>query len=485
MLVRLALINPDGSEQITEFRRERITLGRSRNNDVVLNAENVSREHAVIFFRNGAAYLTNQGKYGTLLNGKELGLEQEHALALGDRIVICDHTVVFQRFEDEGAENLSPATESAPPLQRNAPAQSRAARDRTPAAQTGYRAFAEGAALSYHEENRTPLLAHEAKVIAKELDGIYRKHVASEAAVRKQHLQEALEKRLRRFSRHDREEIVRLLKERFFNKDEVWERLIAENNEMKLKLEAIHGKENLASEAYETMANTAKRLLDGAPPFRAEPELARFGENMRQALESFLAFFIDLNRSRFRSMETDLTQIDSKFLALGPLQRARSVKELGRQLLDWNGKDDNRKTHELLENALNDFLFHELALQSGFQEGLWNGAQQLFHRFNPSVIEEQVGRTNGGAKFFMLPQKILVLLYEWRCWRLYKKEFKELKEEFRTMFKGWFRAAFQQAYEAEFQNLQSADTDPLEKRMRYRAHIETGLPQAEIAPRGI
>lgn len=483
MHIRLVITNAEGTTHAQEFHQERITIGRSRNNDVVLSAEKVSREHAVIFFRNGTAYLGSSGKFGTSLNGKELTPEEEYVLAEEDRIEICGHVLVFQQYElsalhIEAPEDVTVLAEASKLLEERRAAQAgvQPLLEKTPLAKTGARPFSEKSAEVYQDENRTPLLAHEAKTIARELDGIYRKHVVNDPAVRKQHLQEALEKRLRRFSRHDREEIIRLLKERFFNKEEVWERLIAENNELKLKIEAIHGKENLASEAYEALANTSKKLVDGARPFRAEPELAQFGENVRQALESFLAFFIDLNRSRFRSMETDLTQINSKFLEVGPLQRARSVKELGRHLLDWNAKEDNRKAHALLENALNDFLFHELALQAGFQEGLWNGAQQLFYRLNPSTIEEQIGSNQVGFKFFKLPQKILGPLHEWRCWRRYKKEFKELKQEFRTTFKAWFRAAFQQAYETEFQKLQAADTDPLEKRMRYRAQIEKGLP---------
>jgi hypothetical protein len=74
----------------------RLTIGRSGENDVILQAKTVSRDHAVLTYTEGRWYVEDRGSAnGTFVNGSRLPFGVPHPLRHGDRIGLGAETLVF------------------------------------------------------------------------------------------------------------------------------------------------------------------------------------------------------------------------------------------------------------------------------------------------------------------------------------------------------------------------------------------------------
>jgi len=84
-----------GEQKEVEITKALISIGRSSNDDVMLDSPDfsVSRAHATLEVRDMAFYLTPTGINGTSLNGKELPLKEEVKLSPGDEITIMNYTL--------------------------------------------------------------------------------------------------------------------------------------------------------------------------------------------------------------------------------------------------------------------------------------------------------------------------------------------------------------------------------------------------------
>jgi phosphoserine phosphatase RsbU/P len=93
----------DGTKRRQPLDKERVSIGRSRQSDVFLPDQFLSRHHAEIRQGVGGFYLVDLGsKNGTLLNG--VRLEAETLLKEGDQIKIGDHDLTFGGGEAEAIE---------------------------------------------------------------------------------------------------------------------------------------------------------------------------------------------------------------------------------------------------------------------------------------------------------------------------------------------------------------------------------------------
>jgi len=99
----------DGTKIRQPLDKERVSIGRSRESDVFLPDQFLSRHHAEIRQGVSGYYLVDLGsKNGTLLNG--VRLEAEALLKEGDQIKIGDHELTFGAGEGEAFEDdLEPA----------------------------------------------------------------------------------------------------------------------------------------------------------------------------------------------------------------------------------------------------------------------------------------------------------------------------------------------------------------------------------------
>lgn len=84
---------PDGTErQLTHD----VTLGRESHNDLVLESETVSRDHAGVTFHDGRWYIEDHGSSnGTFLNGTRVQPGTPLPLRHADRISIGTDTLIF------------------------------------------------------------------------------------------------------------------------------------------------------------------------------------------------------------------------------------------------------------------------------------------------------------------------------------------------------------------------------------------------------
>jgi hypothetical protein len=84
---------PDGTEYELD---DRLAIGRAPENDLALTSKQVSREHAVLNFRDGRWFLEDRGSYnGTFLNGTRLQPGVPLPLRHADRISIGPEELVF------------------------------------------------------------------------------------------------------------------------------------------------------------------------------------------------------------------------------------------------------------------------------------------------------------------------------------------------------------------------------------------------------
>ncbi len=91
----LLLKSSEGERRI-KVERERTTLGRSRDADIFIPDQWLSRMHAEILLDHGGLVIADLGsKNGTLVNGSRI--QGPTALQEGDQIKLGDHTVTVQR----------------------------------------------------------------------------------------------------------------------------------------------------------------------------------------------------------------------------------------------------------------------------------------------------------------------------------------------------------------------------------------------------
>ena len=101
-MAELSVQSADGTKQRFPLNKERITIGRSRENDVFLPDQWLSRHHAEIRNKEGGYFLVDLGsKNGTLLNGTRV--KEECRLHAGDVVTLGEHLLTLQAGEAEAA----------------------------------------------------------------------------------------------------------------------------------------------------------------------------------------------------------------------------------------------------------------------------------------------------------------------------------------------------------------------------------------------
>lgn len=92
--MRLRCLKKDGTATELELGAKPITIGRSKDADVTLADEKVSRLHCGIRLENGDFYLKDlKSRNGTTVNGEKIESVQ---LQMGDRIQVGSTTFIFE-----------------------------------------------------------------------------------------------------------------------------------------------------------------------------------------------------------------------------------------------------------------------------------------------------------------------------------------------------------------------------------------------------
>ncbi len=99
----ITIESADGSRQKFKVGKERVTIGRSRDCDIFLPDQWLSRHHAEIRRRGQGAFLADlRSKNGTLLNGERVAAEVP--LRHGDVISLGEHRLTFTTDQDDTVE---------------------------------------------------------------------------------------------------------------------------------------------------------------------------------------------------------------------------------------------------------------------------------------------------------------------------------------------------------------------------------------------
>lgn len=105
-MAELSVQGSNGSRERFPLKRDRITIGRSRESDIALPDQWLSRRHAEIRRKGEQFYLHDLGsKNGTLLNGSRIN--EEALLKPGDRISLGEYTLTFSWDEPKDPEEDS------------------------------------------------------------------------------------------------------------------------------------------------------------------------------------------------------------------------------------------------------------------------------------------------------------------------------------------------------------------------------------------
>jgi pSer/pThr/pTyr-binding forkhead associated (FHA) protein len=90
----------DESDRAFEVRKDRMTIGRSRESDIPLEDEAVSRVHAIVMRDEDGHYLIRDqnSSNGTFVNNQRIG---EHVLEDGDEIQVGLMVLEFRQFEPQ------------------------------------------------------------------------------------------------------------------------------------------------------------------------------------------------------------------------------------------------------------------------------------------------------------------------------------------------------------------------------------------------
>src|SRR6187551_2483998 len=103
MAAKLKIISEKGKGEIFELNSEKISVGRDKTNEIVLNDASVSRHHCEIETRNEKYYINDSGSLnGTTVNGREA---EDSEITSGDKIGVGDFTFLF--LAEGAAENTS------------------------------------------------------------------------------------------------------------------------------------------------------------------------------------------------------------------------------------------------------------------------------------------------------------------------------------------------------------------------------------------
>jgi len=104
----LSVQGADGTKRVVPVDKERVSIGRSRENDIFLPDQWLSRMHAEIRSRENDYFLADLGsKNGTLLNGTRL--DGERKLRPGDVITLGEHILTFLEEDDGAYDEAEPA----------------------------------------------------------------------------------------------------------------------------------------------------------------------------------------------------------------------------------------------------------------------------------------------------------------------------------------------------------------------------------------
>ena len=111
-------ISNDNTSNEYRLKEPVTTIGRSADNDIVLNEDIVSRHHAVFEWKDNIWYITDSGSTnGTLVNGTQIEPQAPFSLKDGDELSIGSYLITFRAtvtIEERPVSTVPPQEKAAP-----------------------------------------------------------------------------------------------------------------------------------------------------------------------------------------------------------------------------------------------------------------------------------------------------------------------------------------------------------------------------------
>ncbi len=93
-MLKVTINEKGGGERVLEFVKDRISIGRSQRNDIILPRSNVSKKHATVEVRGGSCVVTDlDSTNGTFVNGRRI--KGPAQVVTGDKLFISDFIMVI------------------------------------------------------------------------------------------------------------------------------------------------------------------------------------------------------------------------------------------------------------------------------------------------------------------------------------------------------------------------------------------------------
>jgi predicted component of type VI protein secretion system len=409
-----------------EFDQDKITLGRTSQNDVQLTGMHVSGEHAWIARRGEAFELSDVSKNGTALNGEKLKSQRPHALRHGDRIAILDYVITFETSRAGGEDSFS--LDNTLPFSDN-PFQG------------------------------------EAKKLAEGFDRIYQTYARAETASRDDFLRRALHEALA----HTPANGVRSILAEFFQGGKPLPRLIDEpprekdkteglatqieaalgggppakppvesRKSIDLKLPSDDSLPDIGGSIFFPMAEEDEAIAP-ATPARASNLVDRLNQTVDLLLDSTVKMIVA--RRDFR-----LTFLDETTIRKKPKKGEIDLnyckwEELKEYLHDEmiSAKDVEQRLAQL-KRALKEIMDHQLSLVMGYRQSISAGSKKLLQTLSPAVLESEA--TSG----------ILPFLAQANLWKFYQGKYEQIASEINRGFADFERKYFHDAFVNGYKN---------------------------------
>jgi type VI secretion system FHA domain protein len=415
MPFKLRVLSEEKGAEVAAYDRlfylPEVHMGSASANELVLvdKGRTVSRRHARIF-REGSEYVVedSQSRNGTFLNDKQLAPEQAVTLKEGDRIQIGPFVLAFQFIPEESRQSSAVSPAETPTLTLV----------------------------------DAPRLAED---LAAQLRQTFHEYESEESPEK----QKAIEESLRRFldkqelDSRSRREVLSLARKKF--PDRSYELVRLQEKSARLEAERVVGKvgRDVQQAAFEALQSLATKFIPESGQLPSTEDVQVFAECLRGALEVFLATSYDLLQGRGEwKREFDLEQ-SLQIRASHPVKTAKSPADIAKYLFSPRTDEPVSTRVELLSDALQGLMFHQLAILAGYEESIRYGIKWILDELAPENFGAGSRKLLGGGK---------------GQWERYVERHRELSKEDVKRIQSRFLTGFNRGYEQKLDELKKIST---------------------------
>jgi len=224
------------------------------------------------------------------------------------------------------------------------------------------------------------------------------------------------------------------------------EQLVAENRQLRSRLEQLENELKLRSAAYDRFVDLSEHFLGDGARFEREEEIERFCNRIKNSFGILLSAFKNLLKGRKRfQMEYAMYFGMGKSMEGTRIIRTGEDKDVGKKFFEWDTLDNVEESASEMERALDELKYHQLAFLSGYKRSVKEGTLNAIRSLSPEQLEQDLA----GEKLSLGPLKIPYSILPGQRGRLYKeyrRRYEDLIREDVQFFEAKFRNAFTGGY---------------------------------------